>query len=137
MSNTLELSENQTSLKSQRQFGLDVLLISTSLMLINGVDQNEANRKLAEKQKTKYRGGSCPMGSGIDFLGLNYTPNPYRTTIDLYFPTFTFTNTTFANDFEGELDGDDFAIKPKFNKEFKVRVASLRIDKSLPKIFAD
>jgi len=32
---------------------------------------------------------------------------------------------------------EDFVLKPRYTSEFKIRVKSFRIDKSLPKIFTD
>lgn len=39
-----------------------------------------------------------------------------------------------------EVDDDlvsDFAVKPKYIREFKIRVGKLKLDRSLPKIFVD
>ena len=46
-------------------------------------------------------------------------------------------NTVLATDIEEDHDFVDIAIKPKYVKEFKIKVATLKIDKSLPTIFAD
>lgn len=46
-------------------------------------------------------------------------------------------NTTFS-EVEAVTDfDDDIVIKPKYTQEFKIKVRSIKIDKSLPKIFID
>ena len=42
-----------------------------------------------------------------------------------------------ANDIEERDDLTDLAIKPQYLKEFKIKVAKLKIDRSTPKIFVD
>lgn len=42
-----------------------------------------------------------------------------------------------ANDIEDQDDFTDVAIKPRYVKQFKIKVATIKIDKSLPKIFVD
>lgn len=105
-------------------------------MLFNGINQSEVNRKLVEGQKLRNCGGSMPIGNETNLLDLNYgSTSQNRTTLDLYLPTFAYT--TLGYNYEDGIDDNDFAVVPKFNKEFKIRVTSLRIDKSLPQIFVD
>lgn len=35
------------------------------------------------------------------------------------------------------FDDDDFVVRPYYTKEFEIKVGSLKIDRSLPKIFLD
>jgi hypothetical protein len=42
-----------------------------------------------------------------------------------------------SNVIEDQDDFADVAIKPRYVKEFKIKVARIKIDKSLPKIFVD
>ena len=42
-----------------------------------------------------------------------------------------------SNGIDDQDDFTDVAIKPRYVKEFKIKVATIRIDKSLPKIFVD
>jgi hypothetical protein len=44
----------------------------------------------------------------------------------------TFSQAEAITDFDG-----DIVIKPKYTQEFKIKVRSLKVDKSLPKIFID
>jgi hypothetical protein len=136
MDTTVELAGIQTSLKNQKPFWQDILLISTSLLIINGVDQNELNVKLTEGQKLKTITGTSSVENGIPLLtsGSNLLFN--GTTINFSSDTFSFANTTALN-VEEDFTDDDHYIKPIFTNEFKIQIASIIIDKSLPKIFEE
>ena len=49
----------------------------------------------------------------------------------------SFAISTVLNAVDSEAESNDFAVKPKYTKEFRLRVKYLRINKSTPKIFED
>ena len=58
---------------------------------------------------------------------ISFDPSNHRT------PSITtFSEVEAISDFDG-----DIVIKPKYTQEFKLKVRSIKIDKSLPKIFID
>lgn len=77
----------------------------------------------------------------IDFKNFSKAGSPSSTSTVLVFDTMNYevpANTVFpANDIEERDDLTDIAIKPRYVKEFKIKVARLKIDRSTPKIFVD
>lgn len=77
----------------------------------------------------------------IDDIIRRGSPNPSTTAFTPFDQSdlrASVSTTLVTNDAEEDFDDiEDFAIKPKYVKEFKIKVGSLKIDKSLPKIFVD
>ena len=109
----------------------DVFLLSTSLF-IYGLDQVDINRKLMANQSIK---SINPIDNGMhSFYG---SPPTAGTLLSFTVPTFSIASTTLNQEEEYIEDDDDVAIKPIYNREYKIHVTSFKLDKSLPRIFAD
>lgn len=133
MPNAQHQPESQTSLKTQKSYWHDALLISTGL-LIYGMELSD--RKLFLNGITLPNRWSS-LHDRMDPLCLRDTSRISGTILNFTEPLFTFASTTLVQNELQEVEDLDFAIKLKFKREFKIQVKTLRLDKSRPKIFID
>ncbi len=128
MNSTLEVKGSQTTMRNQNP-SWDVFLLSTSLF-IYGLDQGDINRKLMANQNLKSMNA---VDNGMrSFYG---SPPSAGTILSFDVPIFSIASTTL-NQEEEYTEDYDVAIKPIF-REFKIQVTSFKLDKSLPRIYAD
>lgn len=85
---------------------------------------------------------AVPKARCIDFRDLSTAGSIPSTSTVIAFDNKNFfeasANTVLSfNGPEDQDDVTDVAIKPRYVKEFKIKVATIKIDKSLPKIFVD
>lgn len=130
MTNELNPTGIQTTL-NQTPFGFDLLAITTSLMFLNGMNSNELARKLNGQTPN----GFCQTDNRINLLA----DNDYFSagTIDVSIPSFIFASTTLSSATESDIFDSDFFVNPNPKRQFKLKVKSLRIIKSLPQYFED
>ncbi len=139
MENIPELVGIQTRLKSTTASWQDALIISTSLF-IYGTDADFSHKLtkgyVATPSHQIFPFGS-PKGSIYNFNPGNDHYHPSSTVLEVKENNFSFATATFDLFEEDLTEDDNFIAVPKFVKEFKIRVSSLKIDKSLPKVFID
>jgi hypothetical protein len=85
---------------------------------------------------------ALPKARCIDFRDLSKVGSVPSTSTVLIFDNKNLeaasVNTVLsANDTEDQEEFTDVAIKPRYVKEFKIKVATIKIQKALPKIFVD
>ncbi len=77
---------------------------------------------------------SVDIDEEMDRNEANHSTTTVRPFDILYSPLSV---STMLAENESEEDFEDVTVKPKYVKEFKIKVGSLKIDRSAPKIFVD
>jgi hypothetical protein len=116
-----------TRLKKYKHNWYAVAAVATAFQL--SVDNNAETKAIIKDSHIDFREpfavGSIPSTSTVIEL-------EYKNLFEATSNTVHSLNVTMDEDYTM-----DIAIKPRYVNEFKIKVAKLKIDKSLPKIFAD
>lgn len=132
MNNLKEPLKVQTSLKSQRPSWQEALLITTTLYLF-GFNKSQGD---AQSIGGSYTG----RFDGISFNGSNPSSSGYLssgTVVEYFAQPHVLTYVTTLNQIEETAENFDFAIKPKYRQEFVLKYTSIKVEKFIPRIFAD